>query len=89
MSGPSVERQLAHSGGGQRSGMAHRDLLDGDWRRLDEELDVVRWRTERLVALGFGLRQAAYLALSDVEVHQLERLIARGCPPETAVRIAC
>ena len=55
---------------------------------LDDELVVTRWRTERLVRLGYELREAASLALSEVDVHELERLIGNGCPPATAVRIA-
>jgi hypothetical protein len=64
------------------------DMLDNEWRRLDDDLSVLCWRTERLVALGYELRQAAFLALSPIDVHYLERLIGRGCPPTTAVRIA-
>lgn len=55
---------------------------------LDEELTVVRWRTERLLALGYERRRAASLAISEVDIHELERLIGKGCPRETAVRIA-
>jgi hypothetical protein len=61
---------------------------DVDWRRLEEDLAVARWRTEQLLALGFGLRDAAFLAIAHVDIHELERLIANGCPRETAVRIA-
>jgi hypothetical protein len=68
--------------------MDRRDLTNGDTSRLDEELTVVRWRMRRLLALGYGLRDAALLALTPVDVHDLERLIAKGCPPDTAVRIA-
>jgi hypothetical protein len=64
------------------------DLRDADWARLDDELEITRWRTERLLALGFSLRKSAFLALTEVDVHELERLIAAGCPRETAVRIA-
>jgi hypothetical protein len=64
------------------------DTLDGEWRRLDDDLTVLRWRTERLVALGYELREAAFLAISQIDVHELERLIASGCPPATAARIA-
>jgi hypothetical protein len=64
------------------------DTLAGEWRRLDDELIVVRWRTERLIALGYELREAAFLAISRVDIHELERLIETGCPPATAVRIA-
>ena len=62
--------------------------LDSEWRRLDHDLTVLRWRTQRLVALGYELQQAAFLAISQIDVHELERLIGRGCPPKTAVRIA-
>jgi hypothetical protein len=41
-----------------------------------------------LLALGYPLRDAAYLALSDVDLHEIERLIDHGCTAETAVRIA-
>jgi hypothetical protein len=64
------------------------DPLTSDWRSLDDDLTVLCWRTERLIALGYELREAAYLAISDVDVHELERLIGKGCPTETAVRIA-
>ena len=62
--------------------------LSGEWCRLDDGLTVLRWRTERLIALGYVLSEAAYLAISDVDVHELERLIGKGCPTETAIRIA-
>jgi len=64
------------------------DTLDSEWRSLDDDLTVLRWRTERLVALGYDLREATFLAISQIDVHELERLIGRGCPPQTAVRIA-
>ena len=54
----------------------------------DDELIVMDWRTERLVALGYDLPQAISLAISEVDVHEIERLIGNGCPPATAVRIA-
>ena len=64
------------------------DTLASEWRRLDDDLTVMRWRTERLLALGYELREAAFLAISRVDIHELERLIGKGCPPATAVRIA-
>ena len=64
------------------------DIRDGAWRRLEDELAIAAWRTERLLSLGYELREAAFLALSRVELHELERLIAHGCPPGTAARIA-
>ena len=64
------------------------DTLAGEWRRFDDDLTVLRWRTERLLALGYELREAAFLAISRVDIHELERLIGKGCSPATAVRIA-
>ena len=64
------------------------NILDVDWRRLDEELDVIRWRTRRLLRIGYELEEAARLALSRVDIHELEHLIGNGCSLETAVRIA-
>jgi hypothetical protein len=64
------------------------DTRGSAWRQLDEELQIMRWRTERLLALGYRLREAAFLALAEVDIHELERLIESGCPLETAVRIA-
>ena len=64
------------------------ETLDSEWRRLDDDLTVLCWRTERLLALGYELRQAAFLAISQVDFHELERLIGSGCPPAIAVRIA-
>jgi hypothetical protein len=61
---------------------------DTEWRALEDELRVMRWRAERLVTLGYGHREAARLARSKIDVHELARLIAMGCPASTAVRIA-
>lgn len=61
---------------------------DVEWVALDEDLTVVHWRTERLLALGYGWLEAARLAGTAVDIHELERLIAMGCPLGTAVRIA-
>jgi hypothetical protein len=49
---------------------------------------VLRWRTERLLGLGYELPRATLLAVSRVDIHDLERLITNGCPPDTAARIA-
>lgn len=61
---------------------------DVDVLRLDEDLMVMRWRIERLLTLGYEFGRAASLAMSQVDVHDLERLIRKGCPRDTAVRIA-
>jgi hypothetical protein len=54
---------------------------------LDAELIVMRWRTERLLGLGYEPPEAASLAIWEVDIYELERLIGKGCPPATAVRI--
>ena len=41
-----------------------------------------------LLRIGYEREQAARLALSRVDIHELEHLIGNGCPLETAVRIA-
>ena len=68
--------------------MDEMNMVDVDWRRLDEELDVFRWRSQRLLGIGYEPEKAAGLASSHVDIHELEHLIANGCPLETAVRIA-
>jgi hypothetical protein len=64
------------------------NIVDVDWRRLDDELDVIRWRTQRLRRIGYEPAAAARLAFSPVDIHELEQLIGNGCPLSTAVRIA-
>ena len=56
--------------------------------RLDDEISLLCWRSQRLRSLGYGVRESARLASSRIDVHELERLIAKGCPHNTAVRIA-
>jgi hypothetical protein len=63
------------------------DALDAEPRRLDD-LSVFRWRKERLIDLGYARRDAARLATTSVDTHELERLIRMGCPRDTAVQIA-
>jgi hypothetical protein len=49
---------------------------------------VVSWRAETLVRAGFVASAAVNLAVSKhVDLHVAVRLVERGCPPETALRI--
>jgi hypothetical protein len=52
-------------------------------------IDSVRvWRLERLVAAGYPRHDALELsARTDVDLHLAVRLLERGCPVETALRI--
>lgn len=55
---------------------------------LTEEERVVLWRAESLERAGYGPEAVAMLALArEVDLHQAVDLLARCCPPETALRI--
>ena len=45
------------------------------------------WRTFRLSKLGAGDMLAAEIAASDVDVHDVERLLTAACPLELAWEI--
>ena len=63
-------------------------ILDAELRGLERELAVVGWRAERLRRLGYADADAERLAFSSIDIHALEDLVERGCPLDTAVRIA-
>lgn len=46
--------------------------------------DEVRWRRQRMISLGADAELAATIADSDVDVHDIERLIKAGCPLDVA-----
>lgn len=49
---------------------------------------IERWRAEALERAGYEPRVAKEIAARlDVDLHVATDLIARGCPPEVAVRI--
>ena len=49
---------------------------------------VVRWRFDRLVDAGYEPEAASQLAERvEVDLHAAVRLLRRGCPMATAVRI--
>ncbi len=49
---------------------------------------VLRWRFEALSEAGYDPGNALILASHvEVDLHQATDLLARGCPPETAMRI--
>jgi hypothetical protein len=59
--------------------------------RLQDETEIERiehWRAEALERAGYDPSAAAMLAMRhDVDLHEAEELLARGCPPELALRI--
>jgi hypothetical protein len=38
------------------------------------------WRTRRMLSLGADAELAAEIAVSDADVHEIERLLKAGCP---------
>ena len=54
----------------------------------EKEALVLEWRVETLVRAGFEPVAAVDVACDkDVDLHVAVRLVERGCPPETALRI--
>jgi hypothetical protein len=56
----------------------------------ESETDVVRrWRFDELLRAGYDIADAAELALrTEIDLHWAVSLVQRGCPSETATRIA-
>jgi hypothetical protein len=52
-----------------------------------EDQRVLRWRLDQFIDLGFDLVSGALLADSPVDLEVARRLVARGCPVDTATRI--
>ena len=49
---------------------------------------VLRWRFEALLRAGYDAGNAMILASHvEVDLHDATRLVERGCPPETAMKI--
>ena len=49
---------------------------------------IIGWRTEQLLAAGYGPSEAIELAENfQVDLHQAVELAERGCSPELAVDI--
>jgi hypothetical protein len=53
-----------------------------------EAVEVLRWRFDVLIRVGFGIEEAAVLAANvEIDLHAAEDLMRRGCPSDTALRI--
>ena len=49
---------------------------------------IQRWRAEELERAGYAESDASTLAgRTDIDLHLAVKLLERGCPPETALRI--
>ncbi len=61
---------------------------DSDDATQTELERIVAWRFEELLRAGYGLEAAKLLAANpEVDLHRAVELRARGCTPDTAVRI--
>jgi hypothetical protein len=48
-----------------------------------EEIERIQaWRTEMLQQLGLSHADAVTLAFCDIDWHEAEQLVAKGCPPD-------
>lgn len=54
---------------------------------LPEATRVRRWRRSQFVALGFTPTEASLLTKAAVDLGEVRRLVASGCPLEIARRI--
>jgi hypothetical protein len=52
-----------------------------------ETSEVLSWREDRLVRMGFEPERAYEVARTTLDLYKLEHLLGRGCPPQTAVAI--
>jgi hypothetical protein len=60
-------------------------VATGEERRTAE---VVRWRRDQLIGVGFGPPLATRLAFDERwDIHALIELVERGCQPDVAARI--
>jgi hypothetical protein len=54
----------------------------------DPAAQVLGWRIEQLIAVGFDSDAAFVLALDrNIDLHEATELVRHGCPPHTAFRI--
>jgi hypothetical protein len=54
---------------------------------LPEATRVRRWRRSQFIALGFTPTEASLLTKAPVDLGEMRRLVASGCPLEIARRI--
>jgi hypothetical protein len=52
-----------------------------------QNAEVLSWREQRLLRMGFDPERAHEVARTNLDLHELEPLLGRRCPPQTAVAI--
>ena len=64
------------------------ELTAADVQEGTELERIEQWRMEELERAGYSVEAAGKLARRhDVDLHDAVEMIARGCPPELALRI--
>jgi hypothetical protein len=67
---------------------AEQALSPGELDRADAPDETWIWRLDQFIALGFGVVRASLMADdSRIDLAQARKLVALGCPLETASRI--
>ena len=64
------------------------DGSEGEGERSEEERRVLRWRFREIRKLGLSHIEARLLAETGADVSLVRRLVANGCPPSLALKIA-
>jgi hypothetical protein len=67
--------------------LAMGDRVEARRERLPETARVRRWRKSQFIALGFSPRDANALTKAPVDLGQVRKLVASGCPHDVARRI--
>jgi hypothetical protein len=63
------------------------DRVEVPRTELSEATRVRRWRRSQLLALGFSKSDASELTKAQVDLGEVRRLVAAGCPHEIVRRI--
>lgn len=56
---------------------------------VSDDVLVERWRLEQFERMGFGHSASSLLHEWQVDLHEAQDLIAKGCPPHVAIQILC
>lgn len=54
---------------------------------VEHPSDVLEWRKESFLEMGFDKTAASYLAFTRIDLHEMRAMIAAGCPHNTAIKI--
>jgi hypothetical protein len=63
------------------------DRVEARRKGLPEAARVRHWRKSQFIALGFSLTDANALTKAPVDLGEVRKLVASGCPHDVARRI--